>query len=1015
MKRSGQTRLSLFPPPTQGGMLALSDRAFGSLSGVESDRIRDLGERLTRQLGLTSALHLADADLWGQGFLQSFHRSHPSKRQLGVRVSRGVDTNSIVAACVRLLHDKDGKKKRLGGLLPGGIHVYLSAKFDDQDPLEWRRPMVYVYEELEDDKCYDNFRPDVLLLPRSHNPQSRWSGQGSEDNVLVPRGRRHESVFHLPLVKLEPDRDGLPVPRSIECNAGISRPIGDRESLTGQGNAIGTLFSEVLALIDCVVGQHGRGRPALAQVLGLPAVLECDWTVLPGSQVDAGALARYVADGKDYDDEERALWDYRLDIGRTVNSYFIVCKVPKSVRVALRASALLLSDQAVSEALREIAEVGFAVGETMRSGKAAVGVLGVVGAIRLLQSAWPNNPTHGDAIERGACTVVIPVDCFTDVLVAKPKSGATKRRADLLAVRLAWCQEPTPRLALAACAIECKFTSAVFPEGKVKDALDQAKATSNMFDEIVELAQSGAGMHARLALARLIQFGMRLLAARDQVSLADEQIVLDLVLSGDFELVRPIQKNLLVSTSCGSQGQAAFDYLQEGWWVSLTKDSWPATRDGWSDPVVDLVSRNFDDAERFAQNASDGSMTGGVQTTRATKPTPPTPNKPSTAAKPASAPDVTEAASGADQETVQQGGSDLPPKERDPTSKSAKRESRLHPAFEGFVGNRAATETLSLFLDYAERKGIKQILSIGLSGPRSAGKTELSRRVSSALGVPSMSLSETSLRDVDQLSNRMQACAREAGKPMAPVAREGGHTVLLAPPMLVFIDEVHQLSTRVQDSLLTVLEEKDRVLRGSNETIDARNVSFMIATTDWGKLREPLQTRVRRINLEPYSTDQVAEMLRIQIELASESNESSSGIDPSTKSIGYEALCAIATAARAIPRTAISFLREIGMALATGDLPSTSLESVWVYLQQKVPCDRLGLTRQDRRYLRILSDRRSAGLDNLATELGTDRSNVEKEIEPFLVQMGWVQRRAAGRVLTQPGRQLIMQLGRDNE
>ena len=234
--------------------------------------------------------------------------------------------------------------------------------------------------------------------------------------------------------------------------------------------------------------------------------------------------------------------------------------------------------------------------------------------------------------------------------------------------------------------------------------------------------------------------------------------------------------------------------------------------------------------------------------------------------------------------------------------------------------------------------------------------------------------------------------------------------MLQAPPMLVFIDEVHQLSVKVQDSLLTVLEPKDRMLRASAETIDAGEVSFMIATTDWGRLREPLRSRVRRIDLKPYSKEEVARMLSIQTRLAFEATDGSFDIDPAAARLGEDSLGAIATAARAVPRTAISFLREIGMALETGDLASPDLQSVWEYLQQKIPCDRNGLTPQDLDYLRVLSDRGSAGLDNLATELGTERSNVENEIEPFLVQSGWVHRTPTGRKLTSGGRELLMQL-----
>ena len=59
------------------------------------------------------------------------------------------------------------------------------------------------------------------------------------------------------------------------------------------------------------------------------------------------------------------------------------------------------------------------------------------------------------------------------------------------------------------------------------------------------------------------------------------------------------------------------------------------------------------------------------------------------------------------------------------------------------------------------------------------------------------------------------------------------------------------------------------MLRGSRVIIDARDVSFVIATTDWGKLREAFRSRVRAVMLEPYNADEVVQMLRYRIEAAS--------------------------------------------------------------------------------------------------------------------------------------------------
>ena len=109
------------------------------------------------------------------------------------------------------------------------------------------------------------------------------------------------------------------------------------------------------------------------------------------------------------------------------------------------------------------------------------------------------------------------------------------------------------------------------------------------------------------------------------------------------------------------------------------------------------------------------------------------------------------------------------------------------------------------------------------------------------------------------------------------------------------------------------------MLRGSRVIIDARDVSFVIATTDWGKLREPFRSRVRAVMLEPYSTPMrlprccgIASTPRLEL------TAPVGDVDPAVAQLSEDGLDAIATAARAVPRVALDLLREIGMALRIG-------------------------------------------------------------------------------------------------
>ena len=986
-----------FPTSDPGWHVALSKEAFGGVAGTEFGSLLRLGERLRSYLGLRSSFYPAGSELWSNSYVGRFLRSHPSRRQLGLRVSGGLDARRIADSCARLLEDTDRARIPLGPLLPGGIHLFLEDELEDRNPLKWLDPMVFVYENLPDKECFDHFQPDILLQPQGKEMRPAWPSLESIGHTPVPRGLGLGTVFFFPLVHLSKDRHGLPVSRVLESGA-RERGNGERSVSGGRGeSSLGAIFLDVLQASERIARQVRQRRPALVQELGLPGSLRCEWTVLSGTDIDAGGLATDIAGAGG----ERALWDYQIDVGQSVNSYFVVCRVPKSVVATLSANPLALGAGGVSSALRELSEVGFAVGETMRSGKAAVGVLGVVGALRLAKKAWPAGGVSG----RRWCTVLLPVDSFTGLLAPPPTSGGTSRRTDLLAVNLAWNLVGEPGLVLSPCAVECKYVSTVFQDSAVADGLLQAKATYDVFRDLLACALSDTGMHARLALGRLVRFGLRLLAARGEVDMKDEQVVLEAILTGSLAPLPPPVPALLVTTSCGATGPARVETRRDGWWVRLTAESWPRESSSPEDEAVAQIATVFPAIERAPSGPSESppavSAIGGDKVH---------PSGSSHAGRATPTSTVGDSPMGVTEERgpdsvpagVENGsaGDERPDAERPPSAEAS------HPAFQGFVGNQPAVEALTIQLRYAEATGARALRPLGLFGPKSTGKTELARRVARALGVPELFLSETGLGDVDQLADRMQRRATEAGQPMQVQGREGGLAILRCPPMVVFIDEVHQLSNRVQDSLLPVLESDDRMLRGSGVIINGSEVSFIIATTDWGKLREAFRSRVRPIGLSPYTAREVARMLRLRIELQSDVIEGAAAIDPAVARLGEEALLAISTAARAVPRVAIELLREVGMALRIGRC-DTSTEKVWQHLQRLVPCDRDGLTPQDRKYLRILASRGPVGLDNIAVELGIDRSNVSGAIEPFLVQMGWVQLAPAGRVLTAEGARFL--------
>ena len=294
-----------FPTSDPGWHLAVASGAFSALDGSTFGSLRGFGEKLRRSQGLRSSLYLAGTDLWSESFVRSFQRSHPSRRQLGIRVSRGLDAKPVVDACARLLVDQPARPGRLGALLPGGIHLFLEERLHERQHLPWQQPAAFVYEALQDAQCYQNFHPDILLLPQREKVRPAWLSGRTEDGLAVPRGRDRAAVFFMPLVDLSTDRHGLPVSRILE--SGVAERDVTEGAREGDLAFVGKGFRRALARIDALASNVRPQRPALVRELGLPPSLRCDWTVLPGAHVDAGALATYIADRGVAESQERGV------------------------------------------------------------------------------------------------------------------------------------------------------------------------------------------------------------------------------------------------------------------------------------------------------------------------------------------------------------------------------------------------------------------------------------------------------------------------------------------------------------------------------------------------------------------------------------------------------------------------------------------------------------------------------------------------------------------------------------
>jgi Holliday junction resolvasome RuvABC ATP-dependent DNA helicase subunit len=182
-----------------------------------------------------------------------------------------------------------------------------------------------------------------------------------------------------------------------------------------------------------------------------------------------------------------------------------------------------------------------------------------------------------------------------------------------------------------------------------------------------------------------------------------------------------------------------------------------------------------------------------------------------------------------------------------------------------FVGNKEAVRRLSraVFSALGKRNRDCSDYSFALIGPASTGKTYLSKLFAKVIGIPFVVIEPQSVKQVQDIFDEIEkACVEFKGHDISLFEYDGGRYYL--PPMVVFIDEVHNLKDSVVQGLLKATEPNDRVMvTEKGYVVKTDKVCWMIATTDRGDLFDAFDTRFQKVNLRLYSRDEMAQIIKM--------------------------------------------------------------------------------------------------------------------------------------------------------
>ncbi|CAN5816216.1 Holliday junction branch migration DNA helicase RuvB [soil metagenome] len=298
-----------------------------------------------------------------------------------------------------------------------------------------------------------------------------------------------------------------------------------------------------------------------------------------------------------------------------------------------------------------------------------------------------------------------------------------------------------------------------------------------------------------------------------------------------------------------------------------------------------------------------------------------------------------------------------------------------------FVGQERTKEQLEIALQAARERG-DALDHVLLVGPPGLGKTTLATIIREELGVGIRTVAGPALE------------------------RKGDMAAILTGLQerdVLFVDEIHRMNRAIEEILYPALEDfRLDIIVGQGAgartlTLDLPPFTLVGATTRTGLLTTPLRDRFgMTFRLGYYEPVELASIVRRSARILGVEIEDSAGEE-------------IASRARGTPRVANRILRRIRDVAQVRHSGAVTLDIAREALEL-LEVDGVGLERTDRELLSAIAHKFGGGpvgLSTLAVSLGEESDTIEDVYEPYLLQLGFIQRTPRGRVITALGRKHI--------
>jgi Holliday junction DNA helicase RuvB len=293
--------------------------------------------------------------------------------------------------------------------------------------------------------------------------------------------------------------------------------------------------------------------------------------------------------------------------------------------------------------------------------------------------------------------------------------------------------------------------------------------------------------------------------------------------------------------------------------------------------------------------------------------------------------------------------------------------------WEEFIGQPQIKRSLQVAITAAKERE-EALDHVLFYGPPGLGKTTLSHLIAKEMGSALKITSGTALTKVGDIAALLSN---------------------LEPGDVLFIDEIHRLPKVIEETLYPVMEDfalDIMIGKGPSSRsvrLDIPRFTLVGATTRFGALAGPFRDRFGLIHrVSPYEHQDLSQILQQAAVKLHTVLDSQSALE-------------LARRARGTPRVALQLLKrardhaQLQKLPITPDLIKISLDLLAI--------DSLGLSEHDRLFLSTIMDKHRGGpvgLSTLAASLNEDPLTIEEIIEPYLLQLGFLQKTPKGRVVT---------------